>query len=139
MSPLNARLLSFLCSFFGVLTVQAQSALAPIVQVQGVSSIDSLNTSLAVNPFSKRATGPIIRSDLKPANIMINCGCGPTKPEDQPVLVVDRSVVPYDSLRAIRPQLIESIEVYKGTKAFIQYGSKGARNGVIAVTTKKRL
>jgi hypothetical protein len=54
-----------------------------------------------------------------------------------PLILLNGSAYPADSLRQMNPSDIESIEVIKGAKAVELYG-KPATHGAILVVTKKR-
>lgn len=54
---------------------------------------------------------------------------------EHPLLVLNGSEVPYQTLQALDPKKIESVNVLKGESAQGRYGVKG-KNGVILITTK---
>ncbi len=131
--------LSLFCVLCNPVTVQAQSALTPVSQNQKAPFVSMPGFApLPAAPF-KQATGVTIPPKTQPENFRINCGCGPAKPEDQPLYVVDQQIVPSTIMRTLNPDTIQSIEVYKGEEAIKRYGSCSplAKNGVIEITLKK--
>ena len=57
-------------------------------------------------------------------------------PKKEPLIYVDGKITDYKTMRAIGPDLIESINVLKGEHAIAKYGEKG-KNGVLELTLKK--
>jgi len=55
--------------------------------------------------------------------------------ERLPLIVVDGQKVPYEIMKLIDANKIDSIQILKGEQA-LQYGEEG-KNGVILITTKK--
>ncbi|MCC3153043.1 TonB-dependent receptor plug domain-containing protein [Hymenobacter sp. BT770] len=53
------------------------------------------------------------------------------------LLVLDGKIVPNDSLLALNPEVIESINVLKGPAAAAIYGTR-ANNGALIITRKKK-
>ena len=56
---------------------------------------------------------------------------------DQGVFIVDGKEVPYENLKTIAPDDVESINVLKDQAAVKMYGEKG-KDGVIVFTMKKK-
>ena len=55
---------------------------------------------------------------------------------EKPLLYIDGKEASDKTMKDIKPETIEKMEVYKGPKAVEKYGEKG-KNGVIMITTKK--
>ena len=57
-------------------------------------------------------------------------------PKNEPLIYVDGKITDYNTMRAIKPDLIESINVLKGEPAIAKYGEKG-KNGALELALKK--
>ncbi len=57
-------------------------------------------------------------------------------PKKEPLIYVDGKITDYKTMRAIGPDLIESINVLKGEHAIAKYGEKG-KNGALELSLKK--
>jgi len=55
---------------------------------------------------------------------------------EKPLLYIDGKEASDKTMKDIKPETIEKMEVYKGPKAVEKYGEKG-KNGVIMITTRK--
>jgi TonB-dependent SusC/RagA subfamily outer membrane receptor len=55
--------------------------------------------------------------------------------KNDPLIVVNDSILKYEVIEYINPNDIESVTVWKYAKAKSMYGEKG-KNGVIVITTK---
>jgi TonB-dependent SusC/RagA subfamily outer membrane receptor len=55
--------------------------------------------------------------------------------KNNPLIVVNDSILKYEVIEYINPNDIESVTVWKDEKAKSMYGEKG-KNGVIVITTK---
>ena len=56
--------------------------------------------------------------------------------KNNPLIVVNDSILKYEVIEFLNPNDIESVTVWKDEKAKSMYGEKG-KNGVIVITTKK--
>ena len=54
-----------------------------------------------------------------------------------PLVILDSTEIEHSELRSIAPQDVESMQIYRGDAAILQYGPS-AINGVIVITTKKK-
>ncbi len=75
--------------------------------------------------------------DPHPKQITFRCD-GRTITGPAPLLIVDGRVMDINKINEFTPSTISKVEVLKGAKAAMLYGSQGA-NGVILVTTKSLL
>ena len=55
--------------------------------------------------------------------------------KNDPLIVVNDSILKYEVIEFLNPNDIESVTVWKDAKAIELYGEKG-KNGVIVITTK---
>jgi TonB-dependent SusC/RagA subfamily outer membrane receptor len=56
-------------------------------------------------------------------------------PDFQPLLIIDKKVIPVAQLSTLNPDVIVSINILKGENALFLYGAR-AKDGVIIITTK---
>jgi TonB-dependent SusC/RagA subfamily outer membrane receptor len=66
-------------------------------------------------------------------NIFLTSG----DPAKTPLVIVDGKEVPYENLKSIAPDDVESVSVLKDQAAVKMYGEKG-KDGVIVFTMKKK-
>ncbi|MEZ0484949.1 hypothetical protein [Fibrella aquatica] len=109
------------CYLFISTAVQAQATYTPPDLLQ-----ERIKTRVAI-PVTVQAP---------PTDIHLSCGCGPTKPEDQPIVLVDGKQSTLKGARSLNPSTIENIEASRDEKWIKKYGDL-AKNGVIFITTKK--
>jgi len=109
------------CSLCCITAAQAQTTLSSPDLLK-----DRISTRLAA-PVSIPAV-PVSRKIL--------CDCGPTKPEDQPVVLVDGERSTLASIRSLDLRTIETVDLSHDEKLIQVYGDL-AKNGVIYVTLKK--
>jgi len=57
-------------------------------------------------------------------------------PKNEPLIYSDGKIIDYKTMRGIKPDLIESMNVLKGEAAIVKYGEKG-KNGVLELTLKR--
>ena len=81
-------------------------------------------------PTSGNTKGNLLFVDSKENSITFG------DPKKDPLIYVDGKVTDYNTMRGIKPELIESINVLKDKTATDKYGEKG-KNGVILITSKK--
>lgn len=94
----------------------------PITKANPISL--SYKTDKAWNSFniSNNSNGLIIRGKEKGLN---------------PMVILDSTEIEHSELQSILPQDVESMKVYRGDIAVLQYGPS-AINGAIVITTKKK-
>ncbi|XBA03271.1 hypothetical protein A6C57_26205 [Fibrella sp. ES10-3-2-2] len=109
------------CSLLYITATKAQTTLSLTDPLK-----DRVSTRLAA-PVSIPAV-PVSRG--------IMCDCGPTKPEDQPVVLVDGERSTLASMRSLDLRTIETVDLSHDEKLIQVYGDL-AKNGVIYVTLKK--
>lgn len=54
----------------------------------------------------------------------------------KPLYVVDNKIISCDSIKYVKVQNIEKIEVFKGIEAERLYGAAARRNGALVITTR---
>lgn len=109
--------------------------------VGSISSISSKTLSKTgetniLNSLQGAAAGLRVQNSSSPgtsATIRVR-GLNSLNADNSPLIIVDG--VPFDNMRAIDPNDIESIEVLKDASAAAIYGSQAA-NGVLLITTKR--
>lgn len=76
-------------------------------------------------------------SSKEPKTITVQLDSFPTKPQRDPLFIVDGRTMPSGSLSKIKPETIKSIEVLKDEAATTLYGPEG-KNGVILIILKNK-
>ena len=102
----------------------------------GESGNTALDPPLLEGPEAVQA----VRTALQPGEKVLY---GPGRDQaswDPPMFIVDGQVVDDEAMRLLdgRPDLLQSIRVFKGEKAVSRFGSEG-ENGVIEITLKEPL
>lgn len=116
-------------------TQKRSDIVGSISSVSSESIVKTGQTNI-INALQGSAAGVRVESSPLPGSsgtIRIR-GLNSLNADNSPLIIVDG--VPFDNMRAIDPNDIESIEVLKDASASAIYGSQAA-NGVLLITTKR--
>lgn len=100
------------------------------VQVSGAATVSDDATAKANEVVTVVGYG--VRKDEKSASAAVKLSATGS---NQPLVVLDGKIIPYEEMENIPPSSIHSISILKDKNAVELYGEKG-RNGVIIIDTK---
>ncbi|MCW3093457.1 MAG: hypothetical protein JWP81_4526 [Ferruginibacter sp.] len=106
----------------------AGKILAAIEKYAAAKDAKEKNGTVASTPVAVTNASSLKRDTVIP---------GLTLNKEKALIIVDGKTIPNSQLKTIRPETIESVNVYKDKEAIAQYGEKG-KNGVVIITTKKK-
>lgn len=94
------------------------------VSPDDIESVNVLKGEDAINAYGEDGKNGVIRIVSKKNDI------------SEAMIIIDGEIADQESLKSIKPDNIEKIEILKGISATKIYGEK-AKNGAIMITTKK--
>jgi hypothetical protein len=102
------------------------------IKVKTFTEDDGESYKIIIEKEGKREKDVMIHTDIMTDKNMVFI----SEDGEKPLLYIDGKEASDKTMKDIKPETIEKMEVYKGPKAVEKYGEKG-KNGVIMITTKK--